>query len=227
MPERWGHYTQTGWQCPRSFLPDVWQSSGRNCFAYQENLREYGDMKTRAIFSVRGVQVQLTQSGVVGTAVLWILFSLLVWWLVSPSLAAVLVFGLLLTLLHWLGEFLHQMGHALVARRVGYPMQRIRTWYVLAAGLYPKDEPPLPAEIHIRRALGGPAMSLFLSFISGVGAGMLWSSGGYFYYLVLFFALENFFVFFIGAFLPLGFTDGSTLLYWWPKRGQFSASDNP
>ncbi len=36
--------------------------------------------------------------------------------------------------------------------------------------------------------------------------------------LSLFFALENGLVFTLGAFLPLGFTDGSTLLTWWPRR---------
>lgn len=179
-------------------------------------------MKTRTIFTVMGVQVQLTQTGVVGTAVLWLLFTLLAWWLLPLSVGATIVMGVLFTLLHWLGEWLHQMGHALAARRVGYPMQRIRTWYALAAGLYPKDEPPLPAETHIRRALGGPAMSLFLSVVGAVLVGVLRPLGGIPYYLAVFFALENFFVFFLGAFLPLGFTDGSTLLYWWPKRGQSS-----
>ena len=32
-------------------------------------------------------------------------------------------------------------------------------------------------------------------------------------------AAENLLVFGGGAFLPLGFNDGSTLLHWWPKRG--------
>jgi len=177
-------------------------------------------MRTRTLFTLMGVQIQLTQSGVIGTVGLWLVFTLLAWWLLPLPPAAKILAGLLATFLHWFSELLHQLGHAWVARQVGYPMQRIRMWYGLAAGLYPKDEPPLPAEIHIRRALGGPTVSLFLSVVGAVLVGLLSSTGGLVYYLVLFFALENFFVFFIGALLPLGFTDGSTLLTWWPKRGQ-------
>jgi hypothetical protein len=46
-----------------------------------------------------------------------------------------------------------------------------------------------------------------------LGEGVVW-------YVFVFFALDNLLFFTLGAFLPLGFTDGSTLLYWWPKRGK-------
>jgi hypothetical protein len=181
-------------------------------------------MKPRTLFTIAGINVQFNQSGLIGTAVLWLVLTLLAWWWLPLSPTQVVLFGVAATFLHWFGEFLHQMGHAAVARRLGYPMQRIRAWYVLAAGLYPKDEPPLPAKIHIRRALGGPAVSLILSILGVVLVGVLRPFAGLPFYLAVFFALENFFVFFIGALLPLGFTDGSTLLYWWPKRGQAPVS---
>jgi hypothetical protein len=38
--------------------------------------------------------------------------------------------------------------------------------------------------------------------------------------LLVFFFLDNLLVFTIGSLLPLGFTDGSTLLAWWPRRGR-------
>jgi hypothetical protein len=41
---------------------------------------------------------------------------------------------------------------------------------------------------------------------------MLPSSLGLIYWLVVFAALENLFIYGLGALLPLGFTDGSTLL---------------
>jgi hypothetical protein len=47
-------------------------------------------------------------------------------------------------------------------------------------------------------------------------------SGGTLWWLALFFFLENFVVFTLEVFLPLGFNDGSTLLYWLRRR-----SDNP
>jgi hypothetical protein len=33
-----------------------------------------------------------------------------------------------------------------------------------------------------------------------------------------FFFLDNLLIFTLGVFVPLGFTDGSTLLRWWGKR---------
>jgi hypothetical protein len=37
--------------------------------------------------------------------------------------------------------------------------------------------------------------------------------------LALFFTLENLLVFTAQVFVPLGFNDGSTILYWWRRRG--------
>ena len=122
-------------------------------------------------------------------------------------------------LLHWLSELLHQLGRAAVARRAGYPMREIRLLHLLIISRYPSDEPELPAELHIKRALGGPPVSILLGLL-GVTAAWFWlDSGGVWYLLALFFGLENLLLLGLGAFVPLGFTDGSTLLIWWPKRG--------
>ena len=99
-------------------------------------------------------------------------------------------------------------------------MMGITYWWVLAASRYPRDEPELPAEIHIRRALGGPSFSFLLALVAGVIAYLLRTNGGLTWWLALFLFLDNLLIFTIGALLPLGFTDGSTLLYWWPKRGE-------
>lgn len=88
----------------------------------------------------------------------------------------------------------------------------------VATSLYPKDEPELPGEIHIRRALGGPPGSLTLSLTAGVIALILRPIGGVVWWVALFFFLDNFIVLTICAFLPMGFTDGSTLLEWSNKR---------
>lgn len=93
---------------------------------------------------------------------------------------------------------------------------------LLAASRYPSDEPELPAEIHIRRALGGPIASLVVSLLSGFAALALQPVGGALLMVTMFWFLDNVFVFFLGSLLPLGFTDGSTLLYWWPRRGEKS-----
>jgi hypothetical protein len=122
--------------------------------------------------------------------------------------------------LHWVASLAHQLGHAWAARRTGYPMLGIRfgALGLLSASLYPHDEPALPAAIHIRRALGGPTGSLITSLVAGMIVLLLRDPGGLPWWLALFFFLDSFLVFALGPFLPLGFTDGSTLLKWWRKR---------
>jgi hypothetical protein len=160
-----------------------------------------------------------TLLAVICSALLWGLFAglaVFVWGLAPlPGLLG----GLIALLLHWFSSVLHQGGHAVAARRTGYPMREIRLLHLLSTSIYPRDEPDLPAEIHIRRALGGPTASLLASL---VGFGLVWlvQSHELAYLLALFFAFENLLVFGLGAFIPLGFTDGSTLLEWWPQRGK-------
>ena len=43
-------------------------------------------------------------------------------------------------------------------------------------------------------------------------------AGGVAWWVAVFFFLDNLLVMTLGAFLPLGFTDGDTLLAWWGKR---------
>jgi hypothetical protein len=76
----------------------------------------------------------------------------------------------------------------------------------------------LPANIHIRRALGGPVGSLLLTLLAAVIGLALRPLGGTPWLVGAFFFLDNLLVFTLGAFLPLGFTDGSTLLEWRGKR---------
>ncbi|HEY4721741.1 MAG TPA: hypothetical protein VII92_07840, partial [Anaerolineae bacterium] len=100
----------------------------------------------------------------------------------------------------------------------GYPMIGIRYWGVLSTAVYPADEPALPASIHIQRALGGPSVSIAVGILIGLVALALQNSAGILKWLALFTALDNLLVIGLGAFLPLGFTDGSTLLRYWSRR---------
>ncbi len=163
------------------------------------------------------LEVSAEPSAVFGTLLLWGLFSGAgsVWLHLSPGKAAAL--GLLLAALHWGAAFLHQFGHAWAARRTGYPMQGVRLWIVLDASVYPSDEPALPAQLHIRRALGGPVASLLSSLSFAILALGLRLLGGWAWGVCLFLALDCLLVFTLGSLLPLGFTDGSTLLTWWGK----------
>lgn len=161
-----------------------------------------------------------TQLAVLGSLLLWLLFTLLGIFLFALALATAVLGGLLATLLHWLAGLLHHLGHAWAAQRTGYPMREVRLLHVLAISIYPRDEPELPAETHIKRALGGLPVNILLGLI-GLGVGLaIGDGGGLWYLLAMFFGLENLLLYGLGAFLPLGFTDGSVLLEWWAKRGQ-------
>ena len=161
------------------------------------------------------LKVMAKPTAVTGFLLLWLIFSLVSWLWLDLGMGTAVLTALLATLLHFLGELWHQLGHARAARRTGWPMSGILFVWVLAASLYPRDEPELPARIHIRRALGGPAASLLMTVAMGL---IVWGIRPYttpLDYLVLFFFLDNLLVFTLGAFLPLGFTDGSTLLRYW------------
>lgn len=169
---------------------------------------------------IAGLAIAGTPLALLCSLLLWLIFALLGLFVFALTPLAAILGGLSATLLHWLSGLLHHFGHALAAWRVGHPMREIRLLHVLAISLYPRDEPELPAETHIKRALGGPTVSILAGLIGLAAALTLRDSGGLRYLLVLFFALENLLLFGLGAFAPLGFTDGSTLLAWWPKRGQ-------
>jgi hypothetical protein len=134
------------------------------------------------------------------------------------SWAAAVVTAVLAAGLHLASDLVHNLGHAQAARRTGYPMTGVRLWGLLATSVYPADEPALPAEIHIRRALGGAPASLLLSLPAIALAVWLRRGRGPLFWLAAFVALDNVSVFGFGALLPLGFTDGSTLLHWWGQR---------
>ena len=170
------------------------------------------------IFRLFELEYYLARSAVISSLLFWLVLAVLAVLLLRlPPLVAI-VAALAAVILHWFSEIWHQYGHARAARRTGYPMTGIRLWFLLGTSLYPTDEPELPAKIHIRRALGGPLASFVLSLASAVIALALWPADGVLFYVALFWLLENVFVFTIGAFIPLGFNDGSTLLYWWPRR---------
>ena len=183
-------------------------------------------MKEYPLGSLAGLRLSTAPSAVAGFIILWLVLAVVGATLLEMSWGMAILFGLLATLLHFVSELLHQFGHAWAARRTGYPMTGIRFWTIFSASIYPADEPQLPAATHIRRALGGAPVNIVLALLSlplvfalrpaGGLAGSL--AGSLPWYLALFFFLDNFFILGLGAFLPLGFNDGSTLLYWWGKK---------
>ena len=162
-----------------------------------------------------GLQLSTLPSAVISAIGLWTLLTMVAAGVIPLPMGAAILGCLIAAVLHYLSETLHQLGHAFAAKRAGYPMTGIRFWFLLSTSIYPPGEPSLPGRIHIQRAIGGPIVSVCAGLIAGVSAAM---TTGLIGWIIAFVAFENLVVFGLGAFLPLGFTDGSTILTWWGKR---------
>lgn len=164
------------------------------------------------------LNIVITSLGIVSHLILWVVLGLIGGSALGFTTVEAVLGGLAGTAIFFVSELIHQLGHAWAARRTGYPMTGIRFYNLLSACVYPSDEPNLPGRTHIRRALGGPLFSLIMSVITGVFAlALRGAQGGLLGWLALFAFVVNFAVLTLGAFLPLGFNDGSTLLRYWGK----------
>lgn len=165
-----------------------------------------------------GLRLTARPSVLIGTMVVWVIWTVVSALVFDIGWSLALLLGLLAAPLHWLSEFIHQLGHAWAARRVGWPMIGIRFWGVLSTSIYPANEGDLPAGVHIRRALGGPLFSLVLSLLSGIVLVLTPDLAPAWRSLLWFFFLENFFILTLQVFVPLGFNDGGTVFYWLRRR---------
>ncbi len=175
--------------------------------------------KIFSIGRVFGYRLTADPTALIASAVLWLSLALLGRFLLGFSWQDAVFGGLACVVLHWASEIWHQAGHASAARSSGYPMESVHMWYVFGFSRYPGDEPDLPDEIHLQRAIGGPKYSLLLT---GVAAVLFFAisriaPAGVVFWVAAFFALDNLLFFTLGALLPLGFTDGSSILNHWPR----------
>ena len=172
------------------------------------------------VATIGGIDVLLTPAWAVGTILLVVLFAAIGHYVFHHGFANALVGGVALALAHWVSEVVHNLGHNTAARSTGHPMTGTRLGFLLVLGtsLYPADEPELAPELHIRRALGGPAGSAVLTVIIGILALVL--AGISIGWMALVWFLDNLLIFTLGAFVPVGFNDGSTILRWMSRRGQ-------
>ncbi|MHB8507059.1 MAG: hypothetical protein ACYDGR_00210 [Candidatus Dormibacteria bacterium] len=161
---------------------------------------------------VGGLDVSFSRGAVPGSLVLWVLYALVGRLAFDKRAGSAVRGGLVLVALHWLAEYLHNLGHAAAARSVGYPMTGVRMGDHLLFGtsLYPDDEPELPPDTHIKRALGGPFGSLGVA--AAGSAASLVSAGTEVGWVPTVFALENLLVFTLGNVVPVGFNDASTII---------------
>jgi hypothetical protein len=178
-------------------------------------------MNERALGTLAGLRLTATRAAVIGSIVLVAIVIGLMAAVFNIPIGSALLGGVIVVILHWFSQLVHHLGHAWAARRTGYPMTGVRfgTYGVLGRSLYPPDEPALPAKVHIRRAIGGPIFSAWLSTIAFLvllmtihGASAMWE------FVLWFFFLENFLVLTLQVFIPLGFNDGGTIWQWMRKK---------
>lgn len=174
-------------------------------------------MKTLHLGRLFGLEFAAHPSTGPAFAILWLVLASTGYFAFNLPLGEAVLGGLTCTLLHYLGELWHNLSHAAAARRTGYPMSGVTFWTILASSRYPKDEPDLPARIHISRALGGPLGSGLLALALGLLLPIFNQLPAVSRLTGFFFFIDNLLVFTLGALLPLGFNDGGTLVRWWKK----------
>jgi hypothetical protein len=172
----------------------------------------------RRIGRLFGLELSFVPSALAGWAFLWVFFGLLGRLIFHRGVLVSIAGGAVLVALHILSEILHNVGHAVAARRTGYPMTGLRMWGIFGTSVYPEDEGQLPARVHIRRAVGGPVGSATAAAATGVMAAATAVVLPRFTWIPLLFFLDNLLVFFLGNFVPVGFNDASTFLHWRKRR---------
>jgi hypothetical protein len=168
-------------------------------------------------FKFGNMPVSVLRSAAIGSLILMISLSIAALFLTSLTALDVIIIGIIGTLLHWLGELIHQYGHFFAAKRVGHPSTGVELWWLLGSTRYPANEGKLLPQIHIRRALGGPIASAIFSVIITI-ISFVWLRGvsEASDFLAVWMMLENWLIFTIGALFPpisIGFfsNDGATI----------------
>jgi Zn-dependent protease len=175
-------------------------------------------MKTLLAGRFFGLDIWVHPSTWFTFAILWLILGLVGYFGLRLNAVESIAAGLICTGLHYFSELWHNIGHAIAARRTGYPMVGVVFWAALASSRYPREEPELPARVHITRALGGPAGSGLLALAVGLLLIVFSNLATVPRTVAYFFFIDNLLVFTIGALIPLGFTDGGTLVKWWGKK---------
>jgi hypothetical protein len=171
-------------------------------------------MKEYPLGHFSGLEVSVQPSALAGFMLIFLFLAGVGFYLFGSSPGSALLAGFVAAGLHFASEFWHQLGHALFARWSDHPMSGMRFWWLSATSTYPVDEGDLPRAIHLRRAIGGPLASLALALLAWALSSALLPFGGTLWLTAHFFFLDNLLFFTLGSLLPLGFTDGSTIIAW-------------
>ena len=169
-------------------------------------------MKDIRLGRLRGMDVLMAPTAQACSLALYAVVFVVTFVFLRFSIQSAVVGAALVVALHWFSEILHNYGHFMAARASGHPMTGVKLVWVLGQSLYPADEGEVPAAVHVKRALGGPRFSAIVAVVMVVLAFIAYQVDIRLNWVLIVIAADNVFVFTIGAFLPLGFTDGSTLL---------------
>lgn len=171
-----------------------------------------------------GVPITYVRSAIYGSLVLVIVLTIAAILLTDLTPLDALIAGFIAMLLFWLSDIVHQYGHAVAAKRTGYPLSHIRMRTIISITIYPATEPQLSPDIHIQRALGGPIASAIMTIIVGILTLMFWEVGGMLQFLLGYTFLTNLFLAVGSLAVPL-YTDflefdGGTILHYWRIKQQ-------
>jgi Zn-dependent protease len=170
------------------------------------------------LFRITDIEIRLRPSAFFSALLIWA--GVTAFTLLGEQLPAVqaLLSGFIVALGHWFSAIWHHLGHAFVTKRLDYPMQAITLHGLTASAVYPTSEQETPADVHLRRALGGPAASAILTLTLYRLALSEYPNGGLILVVMAAMMVDNLLFFTLGAMLPLDFTDAGTLIRWWPRR---------
>lgn len=166
-----------------------------------------------------GMRVEIKRGIIVPLIAIAVGLGLIAFLLLKLTLVESIIGGIVGVLLYYLSSIVHHYGHHLAAQRTGYPMSHVNMWGIIGSSAYPADEGELRANIHIRRALGGPIMSFIVSIVSFLILLLLNNlAGSLVWWLLAWWTISNFFIYTLGSLTPLGFTDANTLLHYRGKH---------
>lgn len=169
------------------------------------------------MMQVDGVEVRWAASATAGFVAVFLIMTVVAVMVGNLSLPMALLTGLLCAVAHFfVNDVIHQIGHITASRRTGHPQTGVIFFYIFAGSIYPKDEPELPPQVHIRRALGGPIANLVWTIVLGfvwlavrdAGAPVQFVAGFAFFDSLLFYTLGALAPLKIGRFM----TDGATIV---------------
>ncbi len=173
-------------------------------------------LTTRDLGDLGPIRVSMERSAYVGLGLVALTMFVAALSFLNGTGSDRLMGALLATGGYYLSVMVHHTGHYLAGLYAGYPLVRLHFYWMLARDIYPPNEPKLAANIHLRRALGGPCASVLAASACLLLAAI--TPGG----ILRFFFLSGFWinllVFTLGALIPAFGLDGDVIRRHWPQR---------